>query len=400
MTLFLLLLGLLALGERVSKYLLISWFFKQHSLTSTNNLTLKKSTVSIMQPILSGDPTLWDCLSRNLQMKTAYEIDFLWLIDDDDDGAQRGCRELIAQYPDVKINLISLAAPSAEISPKTFKLIEGLKQAQGEIIVFLDDDTILPDYGLEKALPFLEQSEVGVAFGLPYYINFSNVWSTLVSAVVNGNNLLTYIPYTFVTQPFTINGMFFAIKREILDKVNGFSGLETAIVDDFAIAQKFRDHGYQLVQTPLCHGISTQIEDISHYFNILIRWFIFPQESIMKSVSNWELFVFYTMAFIPTLAPLAIILYSCLFPSIYSLVYSIIYFLFSYFMLNDFNQNYFRNATPNSKIIVLLVVQILLPINLIIALLSPRRINWRGNIMELKKNGEFELIKRRTTREG
>ncbi|NES87428.1 MAG: glycosyltransferase, partial [Moorea sp. SIO2B7] len=189
MTIFFCLLGLLFLGERIGKYLLINYFFRQPSSTTKESLKPEELQVSILQPILSGDPTLWDCLSRNLEMKTCYTTEFLWLIDDDDAVAHLGCRQLIEQYPDANVRLISLPPPLDEISPKTFKLIEGLKEANGDIIAVLDDDTILPDGGLEQCLPFLEQPEVGVAFGLPYYLNFSNLWSTLVSCVVNGNSL-------------------------------------------------------------------------------------------------------------------------------------------------------------------------------------------------------------------
>jgi len=399
MTIFLLLLGLLLIGERIGKYLLINRFFRETASLTQENVKPEETKVSILQPILSGDPTLWDCLSRNLQMKTDYDVEFLWLIDDDDVDAQEGCRQLIERYPDASVNLISLPPPQDKISPKTFKLIEGLKDATGEIIAVLDDDTVLPDGGLEQCLPFLDRPEVGVAFGLPYYINFSNLWSSLVSCVVNGNSLLTYVPYIFVTQPFTINGMFFVAKREVLDRVNGFSGLETAIVDDFAIAQRFRSHGYQLAQSPVRHGISTQINDASHYLSLLTRWFVFPQESIMKSVTIWELVVFYAMAFIPTLAPLAVVIYLILFPSISALIYAAIYFSINLYILVRLNAKYLSNATPTKQIPLLLLVQILLPINIIIALLSPRKINWRGHIMQLKNDGGFQFVRRRAKTE-
>ncbi|MGA1132546.1 MAG: glycosyltransferase family 2 protein [Prochlorotrichaceae cyanobacterium] len=401
MTIGLLVLAFLFLGERIGKYWLIQRFFAKNflppqDLVSKNNLVPEKPKVSILQPILSGDPTLWDCLSGNLEMKSHCEREFLWLIDDDDLGAQRGCPELIEKYPEVNIKLISLPPAQDEVSPKTFKLIEGLKEAEGNIIAVLDDDTILPDYGLDQCILFLNQPEIGIAFGLPYYINFSNIWSSLVSCVVNGNSLLTYIPYSTIIEPFTINGMFFAMKKEILDQVNGFSGLETAIVDDFAIAQHFRSQGYKLAQTPVCHGISTQIENPSHYLSLLTRWFVFPQESIMKSVKIKELIVFYSMAFIPTLAPLIIIVFIILFPSIYTLAYGFVYFNINLYILIQFNLRYLNHATPNHKIPLLSIVQILLPLHILLALLSPRKINWRGHIMQLKKDGRFQFIQRRT----
>lgn len=395
MNLLILILGLIGLAERVIKWILIQQFFQNAKLESESFLPLETYTISILQPILSGDPTLWDCLSHNLALKTSDQLEFIWLIDDNDLVAQMGCHQLIETYPDVKVKLISLPPSPNQISPKMFKLIAGLKAATGNIIAVLDDDTMLPNQAFDQCLPYLEKPEIGVVFGLPYYINFSNFWSTLVSSVVNGNNLLTYIPYTYLINPFTINGMFFVIKREVLEKVNGFATLDKFIVDDYAIAQHFRQQGYQLAQTPVCHGISTQIQDSTHYFNLITRWFIFPQASILKSSSVQELIVFYLMAFLPTLFPFIVFLYPLFFPSVYGLIYGLIYFGLNYALLSNFNQNYLRNATPKTHIIVLILVQILLPIHIIISLFLPRTINWRGHIMQLTEEGGFEFIQRR-----
>ncbi|HAN73913.1 MAG TPA: glycosyl transferase [Planktothrix sp. UBA8402] len=395
MNILILILGIIILSERAIKWVLIKHFFQKAKLESELTIPSQSDQISILQPILSGDPTLWDCLGHNLALKTSHQLEFIWLIDQNDTPAQIGCRQLIETYPDVKIKLISLPPSPNQISPKMFKLIAGVKEATGNIIAVLDDDTMLPNQAFDQCLPYLEKPEIGVAFGLPYYVNFSNFWSTLVSSVVNGNNLLTYIPYTYLINPFTINGMFFVIKKEVLEKVNGFAALDKFIVDDYAIAQHFRQQGYQLAQTPVCHGISTQIQDSTHYFNLITRWFIFPQTSILKSSHFQELIVFYLIAFLPTMFPLIVLIYSLLFPSVYTLIYAVIYFGLNYALLTNFNQNYLRNATPKTHIIVLILVQILLPTHIIFSLLAPKKINWRGHIMQLNKDGGFEFIQRR-----
>lgn len=55
--------------------------------------------VSILQPILSGNPTLAECLRANLGLRTRYRLEFIWLIDGDDPAAQALCRELAATEP-------------------------------------------------------------------------------------------------------------------------------------------------------------------------------------------------------------------------------------------------------------------------------------------------------------
>jgi ceramide glucosyltransferase len=386
--------GLLFLVERVGKYLIIEYFFDREAVQSEQ--THSGSSVSIIQPILSGDPTLWDCLECNLQMQSHHAIEFIWAIDDDDPDAQSGCRSLIAKYPQVKIDLISLPPSPPLVSPKTFKLIAGIERAHGEIIAMLDDDTMLNDGDLDRAISYLDRPQIGAAFGLPYYVNFSNIWSTLVAGVVNSSSLLTYVPYTFITEPFTINGMFYVMKREVLERIGGFSGLEGEIADDFAIAHHIRSHGYKLAQTSVCHGISTQIRDAKHYFNLLNRWFIFPQVSILKSVAVWELVVFYCTALIPTMVPLLVVIYLAIFPSVYTTIYGAVYFAINAYILTQFNRKYLNGATPDRLIFLLTIVQIIMPFHIIIALLSPKQIDWRGNILALKTDGSFEFIERRT----
>jgi ceramide glucosyltransferase len=141
---------------------------------------------------------------------------------------------------------------------------------------------------------------------------------------------------------------------------------------------------------------SRAVRDAGHYFSILNRWFIFPQASILQSATPLELLVFYSVAFFPTCFPLLVIVYALLFPSIYTLIYGLVYFGVNYYILSFFNDNYLREATPKDKIFWLLAIQVLLPFNIFLSLLSPRKINWRGHIMEINKDGSFHFVQRRT----
>src|SRR5258707_14678436 len=204
--------GLLMLVERVWKHWMVARFFHRPIPDAKRDLAL----VSILQPVLSGDPTMSACLERSLQLQSRYALELIWLADAHDVAGQRICRELIARYPKRDVQLIELPPPGAGQNPKTIKLIAGAKVARGDVICGLDDDTMLPGYGLERCLPFLDQTGVGLAFGLPYYVNFADRWSSMVSSFVNSNSLLSYIPYTTLTQPFTINSMLSTNLREHL----------------------------------------------------------------------------------------------------------------------------------------------------------------------------------------
>ncbi|QBD77910.1 glycosyltransferase [Ktedonosporobacter rubrisoli] len=388
---FLQAIGLLMLAERIWKYSMVTRFFRRSAPSSTASPTL----VSIIQPVLSGDPTMASCLERSLQLKSSYLLEYIWLTDRDDAAGQDICQNLMARYPNRPVQMISLPPPVEGQNPKTVKLIAGAKVARGEILCVLDDDTMLPDHGLELCLPYLAKPGVGLAFGLPYYVNYSNMWSSMVSAFVNSNSLLTYIPYTILTQPFTVNGMFYAIRRQVLTEVGGFEAIEHMFADDFAIAQLMRSHGYRLAQSPLCHGISTQVKGPRHYLSLIQRWFVLPRESLLRHVSRRERLITYALGLLPALYPLLLIITLLLRPSKAKLGYTLLYFGGNFAIFAYFNKRYLQKATPWRKAWWVPVMQIIFPLQLLVALFSPQRINWRGNIVQVERGGNFHYVSRR-----
>lgn len=385
-------LALLMLAERAWKQWMVLRFFRRPIPVSETTPDL----VSILQPILSGDPTLPGCLEHNLAFESSYALEYLWLVDEDDLPGQQICRELIARYPGRDVRLVLLPPPGERQNPKLVKLTAGAQLARGDAICILDDDTLLPDGGLERCLPFLQRAEVGVAFGLPYYVNFSNLWSKLVSFFVNSQSLLTYVPYTALTKPFTLNGMFYAMRREALERVGGFAGLEQTLADDFAVARRFRAHGYRLEQTPLCHGISTTVNGPRHYLSLIQRWFVFPRESLMRHLGWRERLVLYGLGLAPALFPLALFLWLLAHPSRKTLAYTLLYFGYSFGIYAQLSKRYLPGTPPWYRSWWVPVLQVLFPLQLLIALLSPQRINWRGHIMQAEHGGTFRLVRRRS----
>ncbi len=386
-----LLIGLLILVEQGWKHWAVARFFRRSIPRPLTDPLL----VSILQPVLSGDQTLAACLERSLQLKSRYQLEFVWITDSTDPAGQEICRELLTRYPERCVQLLVVPpAPEGE-NPKVVKLIEGVKVARGETFCVLDDDTMLPDHGLEMCLPFLDQPGVGLAFGLPYYINFSNNWSSMVATFVNSNSLLTYIPYTRLANPFTVNGMFYALKRSVLKEVGGFEAIRQIFADDFAIAQLLRSHGYQLAQTPLLHAISTQVKDARQYLSLIQRWFVLPRESLLRHLNWYERFLIFALGLVPALFPAVLLISLLTRPTRKVLLYTLFYSGFTFASSQYLNTRYLHHASPRAKLWWVPIMQMLFPLQLLIALLSPQRINWRGNIVRVERGGRFRYLRRR-----
>ncbi len=382
------------IAEKVWRYALVADFFQRPVPTDTDTLP---NLVSILQPVLSGDPTLAHCLESNLRMTTRYHVEFWYLLDEDDETAIQICRDLETRYPERVAGVLLLPPAPEGISPKMFKLIAGQEASQGDVVCCLDDDTILPDEGLEKCLPYLSRPDVGLAFGLPYYTCFANLWSAYVSCFVNAASLLTYIPYTALCEPFTINGMFFAVRRPILEKVGGFDAAKDILADDFGTAHLFRTKGYLLAQTPLRHDISTHVQNLAHLRGLIGRWFTFPRESLLRHLSASEKTVVVTMGAAANLLPVLLLLGAiATYPS-NSLIAVGALFVVTLVVVIRLNYAYLPKPTPLWALLFLTpLVLILFPLQMLLALLAPtQKVHWRGSVMEAKKGGGFRFVRRR-----
>jgi ceramide glucosyltransferase len=71
------------------------------------------------------------------------------------------------------------------------------------------------------------------------------------------------------------------------------------------------------------------------------------------------------------------------------------YLLLNYLICLDLDRRYLGRATPLRWSWLLPVAQLLLPLQLLTALLRPRRINWRGHVMQVAQGGGFRYVRRR-----
>ena len=391
MTAGLLVLCLMLIAQKQLAGLAIRLFFEKPIPTAVSVPKL----ISILQPILSGDPTLPHCLECNLRQTCRYPTEFLWLVDADDLAGQEICRGLMEKYPDRTVRLLLQPPPPDRCNPKMVKLQAGIPEAQGDVICVLDDDTMLPAEGLETTTAYLDQPQAGLAFGLPYYVSFDNFWSGLVAYFVNSHSLQTYLPPLWFVEPFTINGMFYVFKRDIYQQIGGFTGLEQIVADDFAVARKFSESGLRLMQTPVLHPISTHVTGLRHYARLLQRWFIFPRETVLKYLPWKCLVVTYCLSLLPALGPLLFLLLWLNIRSQGTVYGGLTYLTVHYASFAACNLRYLRGASPWKWSWLVVVVQCLLPLQLLVALISPQRINWRGHLMQIERGGTFRFVRRR-----
>ncbi|HEY2683093.1 MAG TPA: glycosyltransferase [Steroidobacteraceae bacterium] len=228
-------------------------------------------SVTICQPILSGDPDLKAALADTVQ--ALPEANYLWLIDEDDAEAARVTGGLIERFPSRAIRVLVCPAAPEGVNPKLFKLEDALLSMPAGILLVLDDDTRLGRSGFEALVGALSAAEL--ATGLPFYRDADTVAGNLLAQFVNNNAALTYLPLLNLAAPVSINGMCYALRTETSRALGGFSPLFRHLTDDLAVADAVREKGGCIVQTPFPQEVATTIPGFRQYVAQMHRWYVF-----------------------------------------------------------------------------------------------------------------------------
>jgi ceramide glucosyltransferase len=338
--------------------------------------------LTIMQPVLSGDPLLESSLKHNLELAPPW-ISFLWLVDEDDTEAQRVTKKLAEEFKPIEIVLCPKVPE--RINPKSFKLDYAFDKIKTPLIAVLDDDTLLSNKSLEQARNAPQRADVYT--GLPYYLPSKNFWSSLVAHFVNNNSIMTYLPLLNFMEPLSLNGMFYVIKKETLERVGGFKAILHQLGDDYAVAKLIRSQGGIIVQGIEPQGVQTSVTNFSHYLRLMQRWFLFAQLQVMDQSFKVKclLLVFLGLPSILLLVSIVSLITNWLGCFILLAVLVLRHFILRYL------QQILFTELKDFSFLTSILSECLQPLHVLHAAFV-KRIRWRSRIIRLQKNGTFRYL--------
>jgi ceramide glucosyltransferase len=348
-------------------------------------------SVTLLQPITRGASSLRAVLDARAALVYPAGIQHLLVCDAGDAASQRVCRDWLARHPHLDAAIAEVES-ARRIASKTAKLEAGLARATGDVVCCVDDDIVVRPDTLLCMLPYLGEKGVGAVFGLACYTDWSNLPSSLMSAFVNSNALLTYVSGTYLTEPFTITGHIFAVRRDLLARVGGFAGLENNIADDHLLAEKVRGERLRAAQTPMVYDVENHLRTLSEYAAQMKRWFVFPRQALMPLMTPREQAITVALSLgnmIPTtLAVLALLTRRR--RAIAALARSMAAFGIVYAACERL---YLKRHTPPRRWAAVAVSALLAPLQIVGALISNDEIEWRGRRLRIRRGGEFTEIK-------
>lgn len=381
---------LLYLLDRFLKAAAVVHFFRQPAPPAYSPTTWP--TVALLHPITRGSPELRRVLEHRSQQIYPGHIHHLLICDRADAGAQAVCRTWLATHPEVSGALVLVENGTNGIASKIEKLQAGLPLAQADLLCFVDDDVLLRPDAIAQVAVHLRRTGAGAAFGLACYTNWDNVPSSLMSAFVNSNALLSYIPLTYLTAPYTITGHFFAIPAPVFAAAGGLDGMtEGRIDDDHELARRIRRLGYHCVQTPAIYDVDNHLPTLQAYINQMQRWFTIPRLTMLPELNRREQFVSLVGSIGNLLLPMLVLLAAITRgATARKACWGALLAFMGVYLAGE--RRYLRQVTPIKRLPLVLIAGLFAPLQALAALAGGNVFTWRGQRLRLHPGGRAEIL--------
>jgi ceramide glucosyltransferase len=360
-------------------------------------------SVTLLQPITRGASDLAGALACRAALRYEGHLEHYLIGDVGDTETLAACRSWIEAHPQIDARLIvagvepTAAAPVAAvageaksphpITTKVEKLQAALSHAGGDILAFVDDDILLRPDAIERLVCHLQEQRAGAVFGLACYTNWSNMPSSLLSAFVNGNALLSYLPLTYLCEPFTITGHFYALRREVFAAIGGLEGMDGRFDDDHELARRVQRHGLSNVQTPVVYDVDNRLESLNGYANQMRRWFVIPRQTMAPYLNGRQQLASLVGSVGGLVLPLLALLCAGGRAPLGALGATLALHAAVYTFCE---RAYLQRRTPLGRMPLVLVSALVAPVQALLGLLGPPTFTWRGRHIRLHRGGQFQ----------
>ena len=267
-----------------------------------------------------------------------------------------------------------------------------LPQATGEVVCFIDDDVAPRATALRELIAYLEQPRAGAVFGLACYTNWRSFWSSAMSSFVNANALLSYVPLAYLTEPFTITGHCYALRRATFDAIGGLSAMAGRVDDDHELARRVRRHGLRCIQTPMIYDVDNDLPTLAAYLAQMRRWFVFPRQLMAPYLSRRDRLAI-GLGSVGTLVPSLVALLALISRSRQAwcgLAVVLGAFAAVYMVVERW---YLGRATPARRLVALPVAAVIAPLQIAAGLLAGDEVQWRGQRLRIRRDGVAEVLR-------
>ncbi len=204
--------------------------------------------LSVIVPARNEEECLGACLhSLVRQSEAGFELGREWEIIVVDDDSTDGTREVAEAFAGVMV----MAAPALDLSErggftgKTNAVWAGAQASRGGWILFTDADTVHEPGNLSRAIHEAEKYEVAMLSYSPRQI-VVGLGERVLMPLVFSELAMVYPPKKVSDPAYKVaaaNGQFLLVARQDYFDLGGHRGVSAAVLEDVALAQKFKRAG-------------------------------------------------------------------------------------------------------------------------------------------------------------
>jgi ceramide glucosyltransferase len=340
--------------------------------------------ISILKPLKGCDPTTADSLETWFLQHYAGFTQILFGVANADDPVCSIVRELIQKYPQADARLL-ICEGTFGANAKVSTLIQLERAARHDLILISDADVRVPPDFLGNAAALLRSPGIALVNCFYRLANPSTRAMQWEAVAVNADF------WSQVLQSQTLRPLDFALgaaillRRKSLETIGGFQSVANCLADDYQIGNKIAEQGGQIVLCPVvveCWDAPMDWQDVWRH---QLRW-----ARTIRVCQPWP--YFFSILSNATLWPLLWLVASLIWTKSLYVPLAAITLLFSRIVLAQDLQRRLLESRQAVAPFWLVPVKDLLQAAIWGAAFFGNKIEWRGQKMRLRRNGELEKI--------
>jgi chlorobactene glucosyltransferase len=201
--------------------------------------------VSIIISARNEEEKISRCISSLLDQKYS-NIEILIVDDNSTDLTWEIAREF--EKKDERVHAIKAGTKPAGWVGKSWPCQIGAERSRGEILLFVDADSVFHSLAVKYSIKYLRDSGVDILSISPS-VNLSGVWAKATLPLVSAGINLLY-PMEKVNDQKSarayVFGTFILTRKQIYETIGGHRAIRDRIVEDAALAELAKSKGYKL----------------------------------------------------------------------------------------------------------------------------------------------------------
>jgi ceramide glucosyltransferase len=336
--------------------------------------------VTLLKPLKGTDDTTEASLRSWFAQVYVGRMQLLFGVADTEDTVCAIVKKLMEQFPKVDARLI-VCGPLVGTNLKVSKLIQLEREARHEILVISDADVKVPPDFLSNVVAPLQNPAVGLVNCFYQLANPTTLAMRWEAIAINADFWSQVLQSQSLKPLDFALGAVMAVRQRELKEIGGFAGLADCLADDYQLGYRIAQRGHQIALSPLVVECWSAPMNWTQVWKHQLRWartirVCQPVPYFFSVLSNATLWPLLWVVTWPSSLAIGLLL-ACLFARTIAAVEL---------------QSRLTRWRPRPSDAAFVVVKDLLQAVIWLLAFLGNRIEWRGEIFQLRPDGTLMKV--------